>query len=684
MALSHRHLFAAAVAVPFALLALSGWLTFDQVHGEAERHAKRSAVALSEHAQRTFRAHEMLIDFVDQALEGRSWEEIRATPRAHRLLARLKGNSEDVTSIFVLDPAGRNFSSSRRYPMPALDASDRDYFRALRESDVLYISAPAVGRTDNDRFFSIARRRSSPDGQFDGLIAVSVDPAYFENFYATLRESPQDTIGLARADGTMLVREPRLPAAGLMLPQASPFMSALGAKPVEGQLTIRGTDGVERIYAYHRVGTYPVYASFNTSMSVVWAQWRQAMLPYAIACVLAMGLLLAGVALGEQRTRRAGAEARRREAEEASRAKDLFVAALSHELRNPLSAISAAAELLQRQPGSQAAVQVIDRQIVQLRRMLEDLLDTARAVYGKLTLERHRLDLCQLAEATLAEQLARSGVQGRVRTPGAAAWVEGDPVRLRQMLDNLVENAIKYGARRVDIAIDAAGDSVRLEVRDDGRGIAPELMPRLFEPFVQGEQTIERAQGGLGLGLALAGRIAALHGGTLTAESEGPGRGSSFTLRLPRADAPARVLDRPGEKVQRKWRLLIVDDETDARESLRALLAFEGHTVAVAADGPAGLAALSSFRPEVALVDIGLPGLDGYEVARRVRSESKEVVLVATTGYGQARDRENARLAGFQAHLTKPFSYEELMATLAQLENRGQTPIRAEPRRIGV
>jgi CheY-like chemotaxis protein len=389
------------------------------------------------------------------------------------------------------------------------------------------------------------------------------------------------------------------------------------------------------------------------------------------ACLLAMGLLLAGAALAEQRTRRAAAEARIGEAESASRAKDLFIAALSHELRNPLAAISSAAEALQRQPGSVAAVQIIGRQMAQLRCMLDDLLDSARAVYGKLKLDKRRVDLRALAEAVLAEQLPSNGVHAQIHVPGGEPWVDGDPVRLQQMLGNLIENAIKYGGRRIEVVIEAAGEWVQLSVKDDGQGIARELLPRLFQPFVQGEQTLDRAQGGLGLGLSLVSRLAALHGGALAAASDGPGLGSCFTLRLPRADAPARRVELTTVAAASKARrLLVVDDEDDARESLRALLALEGHEVATAAAGASGLSQMESFEPQAALIDIGLPGMDGYELSRRIRARWKDVTLIAVTGYGQREDRERALAAGFDAHLTKPFSYEELMRTLAGVERR--------------
>ena len=670
MLTSQRLLFAAAVAVPLGLLGLAGWLNFRQVQSDAQDRAAHGAHALSEHAHRTFRAHELILEFVDRYTEGLAWQDLRDTPALHRMLSRLVGTAPDVASVFMADASGRNDISSRRFPMPAIDVSDREYYRALLKEDVLHISEPASSRMSAERFFTIARRRTSADGRFDGLIAVSVNPGYFEGFFAGIVHATE-AASLVRSDGTLLARHPSRPEPAAPLPPTSGFMRAIAAEPTSGVYVTRSlTDGIERMIAYRRVGTYPVYASFQLSMGEIWGDWHRAMVPYALATLLAMALLLAGVSLAGQRARRAAAEARSREAEQASRAKDLFVAALSHELRNPLAAIAAAAELLQRSGAADAqtrtATAIISRQIGLLRRMLDDLLDTARALHGKLHLEKRRVDLRVLAEEALAE-LAPPSVKQRIEARGGAPWVEADPVRLKQMLGNLIENAVKYGARHIDIAIDAGPQWVEAAVRDDGEGIAPGLLPKLFSPFVQGAQNLDRPRGGLGLGLSLVQRLAAQHGGTLTAASEGPGRGSTFTLRLPRAEAPARAVSsaRVGAGLAAA-RILIVDDEPDARESLRMLLEQLGHEVGVAADGTEGLRRLERFRPRFALVDIGLPGIDGYELARRARKLDPRLVLVAVTGYGQPQDRERAAAAGFDAHLVKPFSYEDLARTLAR------------------
>ena len=232
------------------------------------------------------------------------------------------------------------------------------------------------------------------------------------------------------------------------------------------------------------------------------------------------------------------------------------------------------------------------------------------------------------------------------------------------MIGNLVDNAIKYGGRNVAIRVTSDGGRCRVSVEDDGQGIAPELLPNLFKPFVQGARQLDRSQGGLGLGLALVERLAALHGGNVDVHSEGAGKGSTFTISLPAAPGRAAGGERrkPSASAAGKQRILVVEDEKDVREMLKFVLESEGHEVSIADSGVEGLAKFGSFRPDVALVDIGLPGMDGYEVARQARSlpGGRRIRLIAISGYGQDKDRQRARDAGFDLHLTKPVGYEQL------------------------
>jgi PAS domain S-box-containing protein len=359
------------------------------------------------------------------------------------------------------------------------------------------------------------------------------------------------------------------------------------------------------------------------------------------------------------------AQSGRDRAEQESQAKDEFMAMLAHELRNPLSAISAAIQVLEASNGRDApalrARSIIARQVQHLARLVDDLLEVGRVVTGKIVLERRAIDFADLVHRAVTVFGVRRNDQ-HLEITTQSAWIEGDLVRMEQIVNNIVGNAVKYtpagGSVRVRLTTED-GDAV-LRVEDNGYGIAPELLPRIFDLFVQGERTLDRAQGGLGIGLTLVRRLVALHGGTVSAFSEGPGRGSVFTVRLPKIACPAsaspsRTVDDRSSPFSR--RVLIIEDNRDAREMFRMMLELSGHEVLEAEEGLSGLALLKSARPDVAVIDVGLPGLNGYEIARRFRQEAPdadEVMLVALTGYGTAEAQERSRQAGFDYHLTKP------------------------------
>jgi len=393
----------------------------------------------------------------------------------------------------------------------------------------------------------------------------------------------------------------------------------------------------------------------------------------------------AALALDNVRLFRESREALR-EAEVANRAKDEFVAMVGHELRNPLAPIVTSLEVMARREGPANARErgIIERQVVHLSRMVDDLLDVSRVASGKIVLRRERVDLRDVI--TRALELTEPVLRGRRRPPevhgtDTPVWVHADAVRLTQVLCNLITNAVKFsrGEQRIAIELGRDGDSAVLRVDDDGVGILPELALHIFERFVQGEQSLQRASGGLGLGLAIAKNLVELHGGTITVESEGMGRGSRFTVTLPivesAAAAPAPTAAIAATSSRRPTRILVVDDNDDAAQSLATALHLEGHEVETAADGAAALSLLDRFAPAVAILDIGLPKMNGYELAAALRADprTRGVVLIALTGYGRGPDRRRALDAGFDEHLTKPVEFEKLIARLDELLVRDAT-----------
>jgi PAS domain S-box-containing protein len=350
---------------------------------------------------------------------------------------------------------------------------------------------------------------------------------------------------------------------------------------------------------------------------------------------------------------------------EADTRKDEFIAMLAHELRNPLSAIAVATDLLARSSiedrKARFAVPAIERQMRQLRRLVDDLLDMARITSGKLTLRRESLELKAFTERAIADYRALVKNGTSIKLQGLEAWVNADPARLRQMLENLLDNATKYGGHHITVTVSADEHGAHVSIQDDGQGIAAELQASLFQPFVQGAQPADREQRGLGLGLALVERLASLHGGSVDATSDGPGKGSTFTISLPLAQ-PAAAQERRQPPVAAKRRVLVVEDEVDSREALKLLLETEGHEVALSNSGAAALEEIARFKPDIALVDIGLPGMDGYEIARHARQlqAGKDLTLIAITGYGGEAHRRRAQSAGFDMHVVKPISYEQL------------------------
>jgi two-component system CheB/CheR fusion protein len=380
---------------------------------------------------------------------------------------------------------------------------------------------------------------------------------------------------------------------------------------------------------------------------------------------------------------RAQAEAELRDANlqlaEADRRKNEFLAVLSHELRNPLAPITNSLYILDHaEPGgdqASRAKQTIGRQVTQLSNLVNDLLDVTRIARNKVRLQNERLELNDLVRRAVEDNRShfeRAGIRLELAEAPRPVVMVADGTRVAQVVGNLLHNAAKFtlrgGYTRVSISSEDGQAVVR--VQDNGVGISSENLARLFQPFMQAEHTLDRSKGGLGLGLALVKGLVELHGGTVSAHSEGLGKGTEFIVRFPLAsDVPAEAGDSHIRPVASRRRVLIIEDNVDAADSLREALELGGHEVEVAYNGPDGLAKARVFEPEVVFCDIGLPGMDGFEVARVFRADNalKRTLLVALSGYALPEDVKRAQEAGFESHLAKPPSIEKLYRLLGAM-----------------
>ena len=391
--------------------------------------------------------------------------------------------------------------------------------------------------------------------------------------------------------------------------------------------------------------------------------------------------------LESERSAREREHAARVLAEQANRTKDEFIAMLGHELRNPLAAVTSASLVLEESlrgapvggPAASATA-IIRRQTRHLARLTDDLLDAGRVVIGRIQLDRQPLELGAVVRSAL-EALGNAHRLGDHEIDAAflPVWVSADATRLDQIVTNLLTNAVKYTPTpgKIEVRVERDGADAVLRVRDGGIGIEPELLPRIFELFVQGPRALDRAQGGLGIGLTLVRRLVELHGGAVAVDSAGPGRGSEFTVRLPALDTSGVAPSAVEARHTPPQRIAIVEDKDDVRASLKQLLELDGHEVVEAADGRCGLALILRERPDLALIDIGLPGIDGRDLARAVRADAAGAAtrLVAVTGYGSPVDLRNGLEAGFDDYLVKPVDAQVLRALIARAAKAAETPV---------
>ena len=385
-----------------------------------------------------------------------------------------------------------------------------------------------------------------------------------------------------------------------------------------------------------------------------------------------------------------------RELRENDHSKDRFLAMLAHELRNPLAAISNAVNVARHDDlrgNSRWSIDVIDRQIHRLTRLIDDLLDISRISQGKIRLHRESVDLASIAISAVDDVGALFEQRNHTletSIPPTTFWVDGDSTRLEQIFTNLLTNAAKYtrSGGRIRLTIAHEGMEIVARVKDSGIGISPDLLPRIFDLFTQEDRSLARSEGGLGIGLTLVKTLTELHGGSVHVASDGLDKGSEFTVRLPAIVKPTRetangTSDDRDESADRPVRILVVDDNVDLAHGLCKSINHLGHVVETANDGPAAIEMARAFHPEAVLLDIGLPGMDGYEVASRLRSQEgmSSLVLVAISGYGQEEDRRRSLEAGFEFHLVKPIDLGALGQILVRIS---RCPLRVRGRRTYV
>ena len=506
-----------------------------------------------------------------------------------------------------------------------------------------------VGRQPNPEFAEALRRARATGGN-----VFEIDSLEGERVYAAASRVPTGDFMVVVATPTAAVGALRfwwlLWVGGAVI-----FVSALGVSVLLARRVARPIAELSKAAGQLAAGE-PIPAAATSSVPEI-AAVRHA-------------ILGAADALRE----RAAERERRLAAERTSREKDEFLAMLAHELRNPLGAIASAVSVLERLGGGEKlavrAREIVARQVAHLVGIVDDLLDVSRVSVGKILLSRRPLDVAELVRRAV-DGLDAAGRTARhdVTLTAAPVWVDGDETRLEQVIGNLLANALKYtpAGGHVHVSVDTEGGDAVVRVRDDGIGIAADRLGSIFDLFFQGERGLDRAQGGLGIGLTLVKRLVELHGGSVAADSAGPDRGSTFTVRLPRIPmVPSRLPAEPPAPPRRR-RVLLIEDHADAREMLRTALELSGHTVDEAGDGAEGLARAEVVRPDAAIVDIGLPGIDGYEVARRLRALAGggDIVIIALTGYGQPEDRRRSEEAGFDAHLVKPIDPAALDRTLS-------------------
>ena len=728
-------LLAAAAIVP---LAATAGIALLALAGEQKTQAERAGIELTRALAAAVDAELHRSVSALQALGQSPSLDLGELKRFHEVMRRLHAVRPDWVTVTLADASGQQLANASQpfdAPLPKV-VDPQSLERAVRTA------RPAIGTLTEGRrnVFAVPVRVPVLRGdEVRFVLTAAVRPENFVELLARQRIPPEWVISVFDAANARVARS-RQHAEFLNRPPAPTLAKLMQERPEEGSGMTFVLEGERAYTAYSRSRETGWTVAIGIPPAAVEAGAMRSLAVYGggILLSIALGVLAAllvghgiaapmaslraaaqalgrretvappatpileirevGSALGAAAEERARHEAEREKllrreqearaaAEAASRAKDEFLAMLGHELRNPLAAIANASRLLGH-PGADPeaaahAREVISRQVEHLARLTNDLLDAGRAVLGKIVLERRPVELA----AAVARALATLEAGGRfaahrLEKALEPVWIHADETRVEQIVTNLLGNALKFTPPGGTIAVSVrrSGEEALLSVRDTGVGMSQELAARAFELFVQGDAALDRGQGGLGIGLTLVRRLAELHGGSAAAASAGRGQGSEFTVRLP-AIEERTPLSQVKAGVEKRGRrdILIVEDNADAAETLRRLLELSGHRVHVERDGVAGLEAVVNRRPQIALIDIGLPRMDGYELVQRVRERMDgrpRPFMVAMTGYGLPEDRSRALASGFDEHLPKPVDFDALSEAL---EKGGRASARGTP-----
>ena len=706
----------AAAVVPLAVMsAVALFAGYQQAREQADRAALDVARAFSIAVEAELRRTVSVLQVLDDALEV----EKENLPAFYDHSRRAKAQHPYWRAIALFDAQGNPIlNTDVPFGQPAPAVVERESL-----DQVIRTQAPAVGflaKGPQGRYAFPVRVPVMREGQVKYVLTAILDPEAILNVLRGQRVPEEYVVAIADAKG-MRVARTRSTNESLGTPYSPTLVEMMAKSPDEGKGVTYSSEGDSVFTAYTRSRETGWYTAVGLPTAVVEGAARRSFTTWGGGIVLslvagvAFALLLARTVTNNMEKLRASAvgtmtgkrfeapeseiqeihdvatalqeasqartdlltseQAARTAAEMANRQKDEFLAMLGHELRNPLGAISNAATLLQAPNLSPEVATkargVISRQVSHLTRLTDDLLAVGRALMGKIQLRRQKCDVSVLVSQTVATLKGAQRLrEHRLIEEYEPVWADCDPIRIDQIVTNLLVNAVKYtpASGNIRLRVGREGNYALIRVWDDGIGISPDLAAHVFDLFVQGDRALDRSQGGLGIGLTLVRRLAEMHDGGVSVHSDGVGKGSEFTVRLPAVEAPEQSASAaPREASEDSRDILIVEDNVDACETMRALLEMHGHRVQTAKDGEEGLEKALALHPEIILLDVGLPGLDGYQVARRIRASNgiRRPVLVAITGYGTPEDRQRALDAGFDAHVTKPVEYSTLASLMA-------------------